>query len=638
MRQAARMCRKRGRIVLVGVTGLELSRADFYEKELSFQVSCSYGPGRHDPNYEEKGQDYPVGFVRWTEQRNFEAVLDMLADGRLDVKPLISHRFALDEAAKAYAVVSGSEPSLGILLQYETGERKADADLRGRTVRLNAVAATPSPQRAVLGFIGSGNYATGVLIPAFAGAGARLKTVASYGGVSGLHAGRKFGFEETTTDVDFVLGDPDVTAVVISTRHDSHADLVCKALGAGKHVFLEKPLGLSIGELDRIEQAVRDAATKGAPRLLMVGFNRRFAPHIEKMHGLLQSVQGPKSFVMTVNAGFIPKDHWTQDKHIGGGRIVGEGCHFIDLLRYLTGASVVRQTVSSMTSRSEDTVSIGLEFGDGSIGTVHYFANGTKAFPKERLEVFAGGRILQLDNFRRLRGFGWPGFRKMQLWHQDKGQKACAASFVRAVQSGGEAPVPFAEIMEVSRLSIEAAEGSGENSVHRHHRGCAAEFHEDRADHPGVRCQSQVGTQIGFRLVHTGQHYDARMSGDFFEQLGIPQPDVNLEVGSGTQAEQTGAIMTRYERLLLEHPATWCLVVGDVTSTMACAITAQKLHVPVAHVEAGIRSGDWTMPEEINRMATDAVTNWFFTTSEAPTQTCAAWVCPTTVYSSSETP
>ena len=246
--QAALMCRKRGRIVLVGVTGLELSRADFYEKELTFQVSCSYGPGRYDPNYEEKGQDYPIGFVRWTEQRNFEAVLDMLADGRLDVKPLISHRFRLEEAEKAYEVVSGSEPSLGILLQYPSATEKPDAELRNRTIRLKPAA--PAPRKAVLGFIGAGNYATAVLIPAFAAAGARLKSVASNGGVSGLHAGRKFGFEETTTDVDSLLADPDISAVVVSTRHDSHADYVCKALEARKHVFVEKPLALSIRQLD----------------------------------------------------------------------------------------------------------------------------------------------------------------------------------------------------------------------------------------------------------------------------------------------------------------------------------------------------------------------------------------------------
>jgi threonine dehydrogenase-like Zn-dependent dehydrogenase len=286
--QAALMCRKRGRIVLVGVTGLELSRADFYEKELSFQVSCSYGPGRYDPAYEEGGHDYPVGFVRWTEQRNLEAVLDMMSDGRLDVKPMVSHRFALAQAEEAYALVGGAGPSLGILLQYPTAEQEPMVVLREPTVMLAAAApAAGASDRAVLGFIGAGNYATAVLIPAFKAAGARLKTVASSGGVSGLHAGRKFGFETTTTDTASVWADRDINAVVVSTRHDSHAGFVLKALAAGKHLFVEKPLCLTLEELAQIDAAQADSAA-----LVMVGFNRRFAPQVQKIHSLLKGVPG----------------------------------------------------------------------------------------------------------------------------------------------------------------------------------------------------------------------------------------------------------------------------------------------------------------------------------------------------------
>lgn len=455
--QAALMCRKRGRIVLVGVTGLELSRADFYEKELSFQVSCSYGPGRYDPAYEEKGNDYPVGFVRWTEQRNLEAVLDMMADGRLDVKPLISHRFALDQAEQAYALVGGSGPSLGILLQYPTPAQKPEPALRQPTVALGAaVPGAGAAGRAVLGFVGSGNYATAVLIPAFKAAGARLKTVASSGGVSGLHAGRKFGFEATTTDTATLWADRDVNAVVVTTRHDSHAGFVLRALAAGKHVFVEKPLCLTRDELASVEQA-----QAGAPALkVMVGFNRRFAPQVQKISTLLKGVTGPKTFVMTVNAGAIPAEHWTQDPEVGGGRIVGEACHFIDLLRFLAGARIAGHQVMQMDSQTGDSVSISLKFEDGSMGLVHYLANGSKAFPKERLEVFAAGRVLQLDNFRKLTGFGWPGFGSMNLWRQDKGQKACAAAFVQAVASGGPAPIAFDEILEVARVSIEVAEAA----------------------------------------------------------------------------------------------------------------------------------------------------------------------------------
>jgi predicted dehydrogenase/threonine dehydrogenase-like Zn-dependent dehydrogenase len=461
MHQAALMCRKRGRIVLVGVAGLELSRDDFFKKELTFQVSASYGPGRYDTNYEDKGHDYPIGFVRWTEQRNFEAVLDMLADGRLDVKPLVSHRFSIDEVEKAYKVVGGSEPSMGILLQYPGLEITPESRTLALLPQHRPLSQRARGEKASVSFLGAGNYATGVLIPAFKETGARLRSVASSAGVSGLHAGRKYGFEETTTDTDRLLNDPESNAVVISTRHDSHARFVLQALEAGKHVFVEKPLCLTLEELEAIETAHARLAEQGkAPLLVMVGFNRRFAPQIQKVKSLLAGVSGPKSFVMTVNAGAIPSDHWTQDMAVGGGRIIGEACHFIDLLRFLAGASIVAQRRMVMDSGNGDTVSLQLGFADGSIGTVHYFANGCKSFPKERLEVFCAGGVLQLDNFRRLRGYGWPGFRKMNLWRQDKGQKACAAAFVRAVEQGEEAPIPFQEIMEVSRVTIDIAYGA----------------------------------------------------------------------------------------------------------------------------------------------------------------------------------
>lgn len=452
LHQAALMCRKRGRIVLVGVAGLELSRADFYEKELTFQVSCSYGPGRYDPVYEERGVDYPIGFVRWTEQRNFEAVLDMLADGRIDVGPLISHRYSIDDAVSAYELVDGSEPSLGILLEYAAGH--ADAAARTVPVRPHPHQASPkstSPQVAV-GFIGAGGYATSRLIPAFKAAGARLRSVASSTGVTGLHAARKFGFEETTTDTARLLADPSTDALVISTRHDSHAALVCEGLRAGKHVFVEKPLAMSDAEVQAVEDAYRAARSHG--RVLMVGFNRRFAPQVAKIHSLLQGVAEPKAFVMTVNAGAIPSEHWTQDRTVGGGRILGEACHFIDLLRFLAGAAIERQSVTAMRSGTGDTATISLGFADGSIGTIHYFANGSKSVPKERLEVFVSGRVLRLDNFRKLVGFGWPQFAKMTLWRQDKGQRACVSAFIEAAAEGRAAPIPIDELLEVARVTI----------------------------------------------------------------------------------------------------------------------------------------------------------------------------------------
>jgi predicted dehydrogenase/threonine dehydrogenase-like Zn-dependent dehydrogenase len=447
--QAAQMCRQRGRIVLVGVVGLSLARDDFYKKELSFQVSSSYGPGRYDPRYEEKGQDYPVGFVRWTAQRNFEAVLDVMAAGGLDAAPLVSHRIALADAERAYGLLSEPAGTLGIVLEY------AGESAGARTVPLATMrAAARRGGTPAVSFIGAGNYATGVLIPAFAVAGARLRIVASADGVTGFLAGRKFGFDETTTDPDVALTDRETRAIAIATRHDSHAGYVLRALAAGKDVFVEKPLCLTLAELAEIEAQYRRVAQGGPAPRLIVGYNRRFAPHVRKMKELLASLPTPKVFVMTVNAGAIPPEDWTQDPAVGGGRLLGEGCHFIDLLRFLAGAPIAGHSVTRMASATGDTATIQLSFADGSVGTVHYFANGSKRFPKERLEVFGAGRVLVLDNFRRLTGFGWPGFGTMRLWRQDKGQKACAAAFVEALRKGLPAPIPFEEIVEVSRVAI----------------------------------------------------------------------------------------------------------------------------------------------------------------------------------------
>lgn len=454
--QAARMCRKRGRIVLVGVVGLELSRAEFYEKELTFQVSCSYGPGRYDPAYEEGGQDYPIGFVRWTAQRNFEAVLDLMASGALDVAPLISHRFPVEQAPDAFSLLSTDTPSLGILLQYRPDE--APERLTERTV---TIAPTSTPGKASVAFLGAGNYAGRVLIPAFKAAGASLRTVVSSGGVSAVHFGRKYGFAQASTDGAVVLADPSVDTIVIATRHDAHARQVLDALRAGKHVFCEKPLCLNLAELAEIEAE----STARPSQLLMVGFNRRFAPQVVKVKALLAPIAEPKSFVMTVNAGDIPANHWTQDPSVGGGRIIGEGCHFIDLLRHLAGAPIVSAHTLAMGSYpglaiSNDKVSISLGFADGSIGVIHYLANGHKGFAKERLEVFVAGRILQLDNFRKLRGWGWKDFSRMDLWRQNKGVQACVEAFVGCIRAGQASPIPLEQIVEVSKIAIESAKES----------------------------------------------------------------------------------------------------------------------------------------------------------------------------------
>ncbi len=458
MHQSAEMCRKRGRIVLVGVVGLNLRRDDFFKKEITFQVSASYGPGRYDSFYEDKGNDYPVGFVRWTEQRNFEAVLDMMSSGTLDVKSVITHRYDIKDAIEAYTLLDNPD-ALGIVLNYPNQDQKA---LAKSTVKLNdqVIKAIDSTTPCV-GFIGAGNYASRTLIPAFKEAGAVLDTLVTSGGISGVHHGNKNQFITASTETDDLWCNDKINTVSIVTRHDAHAQQVIDALNSGKNVFVEKPLALTLDELDEIDKSYHEANSSNAVRL-MVGFNRRYAPHVVKMKELLESHRSPKSIIMTVNAGAIPGEHWVQDSLIGGGRIIGEGCHFIDLMRHLVGHKITNFQATMMgnvpgVEVREDKVSITLSFEDGSFGTIHYLANGGSAFPKERIEVFCDDAVLQMDNYRVLTGYGWSGFKKMKLFKQDKGQKACAKVFVESIVNGKESPISYEEVMESSKVSIEVA-------------------------------------------------------------------------------------------------------------------------------------------------------------------------------------
>lgn len=455
--QAARMSRKRGRIILVGVTGLELQRADFYEKELTFQVSCSYGPGRYDSHYEDEGNDYPYGLVRWTEQRNFEAILDMMSEGKIDVTPLINKRFNFSEAPKAYELLTTDKSALGVLLQYTSDT--VSRHISELTLREDS---SFNPQKSIVGFIGAGNYASRILIPAFKNAGAQLHTISTSGGINGITHGKKTGFLKTTTDTDSLFNNSDIDTIVIVTRHNSHASFVFSALNAGKNVFVEKPLAINYDELAKVEEAYNIKHSTSNPPRLMVGFNRRFAPQIQKMKLLLDTLTAPKVFSMVMNAGDIPAEHWTQDINVGGGRIIGEACHFIDLMRFLAGSNIVSVQSRCIGANgsgdiTEDKAVITLGFENGSFGTIHYLANGAASFPKERVEVFCAGRVLQLDNFRKLIGFGWPGFKKMNLWKQDKGQNACAKAFIDAINMGKPSPIPAEELFEVAKVTIKVA-------------------------------------------------------------------------------------------------------------------------------------------------------------------------------------
>jgi predicted dehydrogenase/threonine dehydrogenase-like Zn-dependent dehydrogenase len=452
--QAATISRKRGRIILVGVVGLQLNRADFYEKELSFQVSCSYGPGRYDDSYENKGIDYPHAFVPWTEQRNFEAFLDLIASGSINTRSLVSHRFKIENASQAYEIL-GDNSSLGILLDYNEPSINS---LTASTIEITQKNTDLSEKRNVnVAFIGGGNYASRILIPAFKQAGASLIALVTSSGMNSVFHAKKNGFVSASTDIEKALGE-NIDTVVIATQHNLHASQTIKALKKNKHVFVEKPLALTHEDVDKIEAAQKNSGT-----MVMVGYNRRFSPHIQKIKSLIDAKSAPKTFIMTMNAGEIPKEHWTQDANIGGGRIIGEACHYIDLMRFLAGSEIksfnaIKMGENDFVDVIEDKALISLSFVDGSMGSIHYYANGGKSFPKERIEVFCDDAVLQLDNFRKLKGFGWNGFKKMNLWSQDKGQKHCADAFMKKVKHGGKNPIPHDQIFEIARASIDIAE------------------------------------------------------------------------------------------------------------------------------------------------------------------------------------
>jgi len=456
--QAAESCRKRGRIVLVGIVGLNLRRSDFYEKELTFQVSCSYGPGRYDEEYEQKGCDYPLGYVRWTEGRNFEAVLGAMASGSLNVKSLITHRYKLDNAPEAYDKIQNDPSALGIVLEY-------DEDVDRNSYVAVTQQSSKSNSAATVGVIGAGNFAVSTILPYLKTTGARLKYVAGKTKpIAVRHAAKKFNIENAITDYRKILDDKDVDTIFIVTGHHVHARMVIEGLEAGKHVFVEKPLAITEQQLSEIT----DTITIHPDKHLMVGFNRRFSPHTFKIKELLSDRCGPLCMNMTINAGEIPADHWIQDPKRGGGRIIGEVCHFIDLLSYIAGNPV--HAVSAMMvgdgpAIREDKMSTVLRFADGSVGTVNYFANGSRSYPKEILEVFSDGRILKMENFRVTRGYGFAGFRKFKTLRQDKGHKNEIAAFINHITTGGKPLIPFDQLENITRASFAVIESAQKNQT-----------------------------------------------------------------------------------------------------------------------------------------------------------------------------
>ncbi|MDO1446015.1 bi-domain-containing oxidoreductase [Rhodocytophaga aerolata] len=446
--QAAQMSRKRGRIVLVGVIGLDIKRADFYEKELAFQVSCSYGPGRYDDEYEKRGIDYPLPFVRWTENRNFQTILQAIATGKLDVKRLITEEIPLGEYQRIYSNMGGNN-SIASILTY-----KEAVDLR-TSVAVNGKAGSFSkPGKAVLAIVGAGNFTKMTMLPVLSKIGADIKYIVSAAGVSGTHLAKKYHIPLSSTQYEDVLQDKTVTSVIITTQHNLHASMTVQALQAGKHVFVEKPLVLTPEELQQvIEVYVQQPDTS-----VTVGFNRRFSPFIQKAKSLLGTSPEPLNLVITVNAGFIVPTHWTQNMAVGGGRIIGEACHFIDLAAYLAGSEITQVVASALgnhPTQNSDNVSVIVRCKNGSQCVINYFSNGHKAYSKERIEIYSMGRVLILDNFRKLEGYGFKGFSSMS-GKQNKGHAQQFEAYYSFIQKGGEPIIPFSQIINSTKATFAA--------------------------------------------------------------------------------------------------------------------------------------------------------------------------------------
>jgi predicted dehydrogenase/threonine dehydrogenase-like Zn-dependent dehydrogenase len=445
---AGELSRLKGRVVAVGLVGMNVPRNIYYQRELTLKVSLSYGPGRHDPEYEEHGHDYPAAYVRWTEGRNIEAFLDLLAAGRIDVNPLITHRFPIDDAPRAYQLISGSsaEKYLAVLLTYDT-HSEVSRSIENRAVARKATG------RVGLGLIGAGGYAQKILLPNFKAAGAEFCSIASASGVSARDAGTKFGFARFLSDAQSVIDDHEANLIVIATRHGSHAELTKLALEKGKHVFVEKPLALTDAELDSVLAAA--ASSEGQ---LLVGFNRRFSPSAVKAKEVFRNRQSPLSILYRVNAGRIPREHWTQDPQEGGGRIIGEVCHFIDLMQFLTGAAPVSVYAGAVAGGSdavsEDSVFITLQFGDGSNGVIAYLAEGDRSLPKEHIEIFAEGKTFVIEDFRNAKLHADGREKKEMLRQQDKGQAEETRVACAVVAEGKPAPITLQELEATTRATF----------------------------------------------------------------------------------------------------------------------------------------------------------------------------------------
>ncbi len=471
---AGKLARDRARIVVIGSVGMQIPRKTYYEKELSLMVARSYGPGRYDPQYEEKGQDYPIGYVRWTEGRNLEAFVNLLASKRLDVHPLITHRFPIEQATSAYDLITGKRQEfyLGILLTYPDHPNRDNLSLLGEGVTIpspiqpqHVKRISPVKSKIGLGVLGAGNFANAVLFPILRNIKEIERVgVASGSGLSAEHAARRYGFRYSTTDENTLFNDEQINLIAILTRHHLHAKQTVAALRAGKHVFCEKPLAIQSEELPYIIQALEEQsqATQSSTCLLTVGFNRRFAPLTHSLKTFLTGSQEPMAIHYRINAGYLPREHWLHDLVQGGGRIIGEVCHFVDFLTFLVGKPPVAVTAQGIPDDGryrEDNVMLGYTFPDGSIGNILYLANGDRSFAKERIEVFTAGRVAVLDDFRTLTCV-YQGKRKTirSFLRQDKGHLGIWKAFTQAILFGGAPPIPYEHLFGVARATFAAVE------------------------------------------------------------------------------------------------------------------------------------------------------------------------------------
>ena len=451
---AGEISRLRGRVVAVGLVGMNVPRQSYFQRELTLRVSMSYGPGRYDPEYEERGHDYPLPYVRWTEGRNLEAFLDQVAAGGVKTAPLVTHRFPVEEGARAYQLISGDagEPYLGILINYDTA-RELARHVENRSPKLEA-RSPKSSGRVVVGMVGAGDYARRMLLPHFREEGVEFASIATASGVSARDVGGRYGFARFVSGAEEVLADDGVSLLVVATRHDTHAELARRGLGRGLDVFVEKPLALDDVELEEL----LEAASRSEGRLT-VGFNRRFSPHARAAREFFGGRRSPLSVLYRVNAGRVPRAHWTQDPHEGGGRIRGEVCHFVDLMQYLTGSRVRRVYAEAVTSEDrqavdDDSVFVTLKFADGSNGSIAYLAEGDRALPKERVEVFGAGRTFVIEDFRAAAAYADGRETRTRLRAQDKGQREEVRAVCAALRENGPAPIPLAELANTTRATF----------------------------------------------------------------------------------------------------------------------------------------------------------------------------------------